>query len=176
MARPIASSCFLALAALLLPACGEDRGPKVTVSGANLTAEEKAAADRVNDFIESQGNGANLTPEQRAAMAKMKDMMGKDGALASLPKANRPLTAADVEKFLKVMPEVKKLGKSGGDLSAVGKIAQAHGMSIPEWAIIHTRIISAAHGLQTGVPYAQEDDAAVVAPFKDRVLEAIKND
>jgi hypothetical protein len=157
MTRRTAASCLVALAAALgLTACGEDRGPTVTVNGTKLTPEEVAAGARATEFLKE---------------------MRKDGAMPHLPKGDRALTAADVEKFLEVMPEVRKLGKEGGgDITAVGRIAKAHGMSIPEWAIIHTRIIAAAHGLQTGVPYGKEDDAAVVAPFKDRVLQVIRDE
>jgi hypothetical protein len=95
----------------------------------------------------------------------------RDGSLGSLPAAMGPLTAADVELYLKVHPLVRQ---AAGELPAVVKVLEAHGLTAARWAVLQGRVTGAAMGLKHGqVPQAMEGDVEVVAPYKQRVLEGL---
>ena len=92
--------------------------------------------------------------------------------MGSLPSVMGPLKPADVETYLKVNPEVHKVA---GDISALTKVLQAHGLTAPQWAVLQGRIVGAAMGLKHGqLPQALEGDAAVVEPYKDRILRSVE--
>ena len=107
--------------------------------------------------------------------ARLKEAVEKrlrEGGTPTLPTGFAPLKASDVELYLKLRPE---LNKTGGDLAALTKLVEPHGLTALQWITLQARVTGAAMSIKHGaVPAPLEADAAVVRPYLDRVLEAIK--
>ena len=101
--------------------------------------------------------------------AKMKEILEKGPFGGS-----RPLTDADLERYLKTFPAVAALKK---DPAGLQKALDAEGWTLGEWARVSMRILT-VHGFlhmsSTSVPDSMKADAAIVARYKDR-LDALKS-
>jgi hypothetical protein len=116
--------------------------------------------------------GSGLSPRTQAELEEVMTKRLKEGGLTSLPAALGPLKPADVETFLKIHPQARK---AGGDPGELAKVLEPHGLTPTQWAVLQGRVVGAAMSLKHGqVPAPIQEDAAVVAPFKDRVLGAIE--
>lgn len=107
--------------------------------------------------------------------ARLKEAVEKrlrEGGAPTLPTGFEPLKASDVELYLKLRPE---LNKTGGDIAALTRLLEPHGLTAIQWVTLQARVTGAAMSIKHGsVPAPLEADAAVVRPYLDRVLEAIK--
>ncbi len=96
----------------------------------------------------------------------------RQGGTPTLPAGFAPLKASDVELYLKLRPD---LNKTGGDLAALTKLVEPHGLTGLQWVTLQARVVGAAMSIKHGtVPSQLEADAAVVRPYLDRVLETTK--
>jgi hypothetical protein len=99
----------------------------------------------------------------------------QEASKRAMEMVNRPLTAADVERFLAVMPEVRRLG-SGRD-EDTSKILEKRGVFLAEWGPLVGRVMAAYQVLKHSPGSADakvKADAEVVRPYVDRI-EAVMN-
>jgi hypothetical protein len=88
--------------------------------------------------------------------------------------AERPLGAADVERFLAALPDWHRVGSRADEWQ---QVARNHGYGTGEWLVIQGRILQAMARLQmpdVGLPAGQRGDVDVVRPFVDRINAALK--
>src|SRR5204862_7170139 len=103
---------------------------------------------------------------------------GGDSAFArALAERNKvPLTAADVERYLALIPDYAK----ATDVAEMMAVAQAHGMTVQEAGLLVGRVSSACAGLQMkdrGIELPKGvnlQDVETVRPFADRIRAATK--
>jgi hypothetical protein len=98
---------------------------------------------------------------------------GRPGALdRATGLTSRPLTNADIERFLVLMPKIRA---AGSDRAKVLSTLEADGLSVMEWGPLAARISSAALGVKSGMGMgANEADIDVVRPHMDRILAAMR--
>jgi|GEM_PF-5595417 len=107
--------------------------------------------------------------------ARLKEAVEKrlrEGGAPTMPAGLEPLKASDVELYLKLRPD---LHKTGGDIAALTTLLEPHGLTAMQWVMLQARVTGAAMNIKHGpVPAQLQADAAVVRPYLERVLEAIK--
>lgn len=94
------------------------------------------------------------------------------GTASRAPREVRPLTPADVERYIEVLPEFAK----GNNIPTWTAVAEKHGMTFQELTALTTRVsraqmnlaIKGGAGKATGV---DAQDVEVVRPFADRLRE-----
>ena len=80
--------------------------------------------------------------------ARLKEMVEeriRKGGAPTLPAGFAPLKASDVELYLKVRPE---LNKTGGDMAALTKLVEPHGLTGMQWIMLQARVVGAAMSLR----------------------------
>lgn len=168
----------LVVACLSLVACGDDapgRSPvpggappppfAARTDGTALTPEELAKAMRM-----PKGGEAAAKELTDALKARLGPTLEEDAKKAKAF-AERPLTAADVETYLAVTPEMRSAATIQGGAAA---LLARHGLTGMEWGVLSGRISALRMALR--VPDARLDaktaaDVETLRPFAER-LEA----
>ncbi|MBL9087004.1 MAG: hypothetical protein JNM10_07650 [Planctomycetia bacterium] len=122
-------------------------------------------------------SGRNPEEMARAMEAELKARLGSD-YLASANKAKemaeRPLTAADVERYIELAPLLQPIRT---DQAASEKLLTAHGTSQLEHAVLVGRIIAARMMLRIGKEPDDEkmkQTLELVRPYADRIDAATR--
>lgn len=167
---------LLLVVGLSLVACGDDAPSKGAVPGAPPTSP-----------FDLGKSGKPLTPEEMAQAMRM----GKDGERAAKELtdalkarlgptleedakkaqafAERPLTAADVETYLALAPQMRT---AAGTQGAAAALLAERGLTGMEWGILTGRIMALRMALRA--PAAKLDaktaaDVETLRPFADRL-------
>jgi hypothetical protein len=88
--------------------------------------------------------------------------------------ADRPLTAADVDRFLAMAPLLYPIRK---DMAATEKVLAEHGTTFVEYTFLMGRIMAARMQLRLGkdpTDERQKQDVEVVRPYADRIDTAVR--
>lgn len=153
----------------LLSGCGDDAGGSPKDPSRALTPAELGEA--------LQRGKADPQATARELEATLKEQLGPhlaDGAAKAKEMTERPLTAADVERFLELAPVLYPIRK---DMAATGKALTARGTTFVEYTLMMSRIMAARMQLRTGKDPADErrkQDVEVVRPYADRIDAAMR--
>ncbi len=153
-----AAACMSGLAA-----CG-DKGPEGAPSDSPFRPEAGLPPGTL-----PPGAGEEFSARLKEAVEAR---LRQGGGAPAMPAGFAPLKASDVELYLKLRPD---LNKTGGDLAALTKLVEPHGLTGLQWVTLQARVVGAAMSIKHGtVPAPLEADADVVRPYLDRVLEVNK--
>lgn len=153
----------------LLSGCGDDASSTPKDPSKALTPAELGEALK-------RGN-ADSRATARELEARLKEELGPhfaDGAAKAKEMTSRPLTGADVERFLELAPVLYPIRK---DMAATGKALTARGMTFVDYTLTMSRIMAARMQLRTGKDPADElrkQDVEVVRPYADRIDAVMK--
>jgi hypothetical protein len=171
-------TAFIALL-LLVAGCGDDAPPPgKSSSGRPVTPEELRNAMKEG----FPGQGADLTDAMKAAQEARREIEERMGGVdleesAKKAKAlgDRPLTAADVERYIDVFPKVRA---AGSDLQAKNAALKSAGLTPLEWTVLTGRIHAmrmAARLPATSIKPDIAADVETVRAFADRLDKVHSN-
>ncbi|MFO0932813.1 MAG: hypothetical protein U1E39_08885 [Planctomycetota bacterium] len=116
--------------------------------------------------------GAELDARLRDMSPAQIDRLGK--RLRADAMRTRPMTAADVERFLELAPRLRDVRS---DPAAVHKVLEDRQASYREYATLTARIVAAQQLLAAGQPAPDETlrrDMDAVRPYVERIDAALK--
>jgi hypothetical protein len=127
------------------------------------------------------GQGADLTDAMEAAQAAKREIEERMGGVDLEESANkakalgdRPLTAADVERYIEVFPKVRA---AGSDLQAKNAVLKTAGLTPLEWTVLTGRITAMRMAARLPAASVKPDiagDVETVRRFADRLDQVHK--